>query len=338
MLLSLLTSPVLLGFASSPGEGRESRASGMESVAAGNMCPQEFPYAYRPNNGFDYCCATGEDKWKNPVKNMDPNRQRRSDSCKGDAYHKCPKAPCADFSSGVDKARDAQMADLVAQSADLVAQSALTNALLTQFSVQTNAQISDLGSGIAQLVRSAKQRNFLELLNAKAVGAPAATLKQAGFSLADLKAAGFLTTKADLKAAIARDMSDIEDWDVSVIEDFGFLFSPTSKGSLSTADMGSFNADVSKWNVAQGTNFESMFFSMKAFNADLSLWDVSQGTDFSSMFMNANSFDRDLSKWKAGQATGHMEGWPDAYKHAAESNMFSNAGCTIHNCGCTSCA
>ena len=32
------------------------------------------------------------------------------------------------------------------------------------------------------------------------------------------------------------------------------LFSPTSKGSLSTADMGSFNADVSKWNVAQGTN------------------------------------------------------------------------------------
>merc|ERR1711990_629581 len=96
-------------------------------------------------------------------------------------------------------------------------------------------------------------------------------------------------------------MSDIEDWDVSVIEDFGFLFSPTSKGSLSTADMGSFNADISKWNVAQGTNFEFMFFSMKAFNADLSLWDVSQGTDFSSMFMNANSFDRDLSKWKAGQ-------------------------------------
>lgn len=320
MLLSLLTSPVLLGFASSPGEGRESRASGMESVAAGNMCPQEFPYAYRPNNGFDYCCATGEDKWKNPVKNMDPNRQRRSDSCKGDAYHKCPKAPCADFSSGVDKARDAQMADLVAQSA-------LTNALLTQFSVQTNAQISDLGSGIAQLVRSAKQRNFLELLNAKAVGAPAATLKQAGFSLADLKAAGFLTTNADLKAAIARDMSDIEDWDVSVIEDFGLLFSPTKNhlAPLSTADMGSFNADVSKWNVAQGTNFEAMFFGMKAFNADLSLWDVSQGTDFSSMFMNANSFDRDLSKWKAG--------------HSPRSEMMSfNAGCWNHNCGCTSCA
>lgn len=327
MLLSLLTSPVLLGFASSPGEGRESRASGMESVAAGNMCPQEFPYAYRPNNGFDYCCATGEDKWKNPVKNMDPNRQRRSDSCKGDAYHKCPKAPCADFSSGVDTARDAQMADLVAQSA-------LTNELLAHFSVQTNAQISDLGSGIAQLVRSAKQRNFLELLNAKAVGASAATLKQAGFSLADLKAAGFLTTNADLKAAIARDMSDIEDWDVSVIEDFGFLFSPWSKGALSAADMGSFNADVSKWNVAQGTNFEAMFFGMKAFNADLSFWDVSQGTDFSSMFMNANSFDRDLSKWKAD----HIPKWPHAHKPVSHTNMFSNAGCTTTNCGCTSCA
>ena len=77
-----------------------------------------------------------------------------------------------------------------------------------------------------------------------------------------------------------------------------------------------------------------MFFSMKAFNADLSLWDVSQGTDFSSMFMNANSFDRDLSKWKAG----HIAKWPHAHKPVSHTNMFSNAGCTTTNCGCTSCA
>ena len=76
---------------------------------------------------------------------------------------------------------------------------------------------------LTQLAESAAQRKLSDLVIAKAAGSSAAALK-AGFSLADLKAAGFLTTNADLKAAIARDMSDIEDWDVSVIEDFGFLF------------------------------------------------------------------------------------------------------------------
>merc|ERR1719326_1391976 len=88
-----------------------------------------------------------------------------------------------------------------------------------------------------------------------------------------LNAAGFFTTKSELQAALTGDTSDIENWDVSLVEDFSYLFYGAS----------SFNADLSKWNVAKGTDFKAMFAGASSFNADLSKWDVAQGTNFDSM-------------------------------------------------------
>ena len=110
-----------------------------------------------------------------------------------------------------------QQEDLAAQVAQLKAQSAQTNELLTQ------------------LAQSAAQRNILELMSAKAAGRSAAelkamgfsaaALKAAGYSAAELKAAGIFTTKSELQAALTGDTSDIENWDVSLIDDFSYLVS-----------------------------------------------------------------------------------------------------------------
>ena len=44
-----------------------------------------------------------------------------------------------------------------------------------------------------------------------------------------------------------------------------------------------FDADLSKWDVAKGENFERMFFGTPRFNADLSDWDVAKGKNFKDM-------------------------------------------------------
>ena len=44
-----------------------------------------------------------------------------------------------------------------------------------------------------------------------------------------------------------------------------------------------FDADLSKWDVAKGENFERMFFGTGSFNADLSDWDVAKGKNFKDM-------------------------------------------------------
>ena len=72
---------------------------------------------------------------------------------------------------------------------------------------------------------------------------------------------------------LKEDMSGIEDWDVSRIDDFKEVFSGA----------GSFNADLSKWDVAQGTDFTDMFGGAGSFNADLSKWNVAKGTKFEFM-------------------------------------------------------
>ena len=152
------------------------------------------------------------------------------------------------------KQEDLAAQDLAAQVSQLKAQSAQTNELLTQLA-QSNAQ----------LAQSAAQRNILELMSAKAAGrkaaelkaagfaaaalkaagfsaadlkaagfsaaelkaagVSAAALKAAGFSAAELKAAGIFTTKSELMAALKGDTSDIENWDVSLIDDFSSLVS-----------------------------------------------------------------------------------------------------------------
>jgi hypothetical protein len=55
------------------------------------FCPSAHPFAYRPNNGFDYCCASG-----------DPDTRDGGGAkqhCKNDQYVQCSSPPCVDRSS-----------------------------------------------------------------------------------------------------------------------------------------------------------------------------------------------------------------------------------------------
>ena len=58
-----------------------------------------------------------------------------------------------------------------------------------------------------------------------------------------------------------------------------------------------FNQDISKWDISNVTNLESMFNNCKLFNQDISSWNTSKVTNMSYMFRNANSFNTYIQSW-----------------------------------------
>ena len=80
---------------------------------------------------------------------------------------------------------------------------------------------------------------------------------------------------------------DLNDIDVSLIDDMSYLF---CKSSLST-----FNGDISNWNVRNVKEMTAMFRGSK-FNGDISNWDISNAKVMTSMFANSK-FTQDLSNW-----------------------------------------
>ena len=69
-----------------------------------------------------------------------------------------------------------------------------------------------------------------------------------------------------------------------------------------TAELRSFNGDISGWDVSQVTNMSSMFRD-SSFNGNILGWDVSKVMNMSSMFQNNKVFNRDISDWETGNVT-----------------------------------
>jgi surface protein len=70
----------------------------------------------------------------------------------------------------------------------------------------------------------------------------------------------------------------------------------------------SFNADLSRWNVANAFNFESMFCRCTCFNSDVADWNVANAEYLSNMFRGCTSFNSNVSQWEVANAIGFMAG------------------------------
>ena len=63
----------------------------------------------------------------------------------------------------------------------------------------------------------------------------------------------------------------------------------------------SFNQDISKWDVSNVTQMNSMFSYIEDFNQPLNDWDVSNVKEFTLMLLST-SFNKPLNNWNVGNA------------------------------------
>ena len=64
-----------------------------------------------------------------------------------------------------------------------------------------------------------------------------------------------------------------------------------------------FNGDISKWNTAQVTTMNYMFYQASAFNQDIGSWNTEKVTDMQYMFYSASAFNQDIGSWNTEQVT-----------------------------------
>ncbi len=76
---------------------------------------------------------------------------------------------------------------------------------------------------------------------------------------------------------------------------------------------GSFNGDISGWDVSKVTDMSDMFKGANVFNQNISGWDVSSVTDMSDMFRDANVFNQNISGWTVSSVTDMSGMFRDAH-------------------------
>lgn len=136
-------------------------------------------------------------------------------------------------------------------------------------------------------------------------------------------------TKLQLKEMVTQN-KDVSKVCTSNITDLSGLFFNTS-----------FNQDISKWDVSNVKNFESLFAYNTEFNQDISGWNTSNATNMRGMFNHATSFNQDISKWDVSGVTNMMETFSHTYAFDQDLSswnvtnvrdvygMFANAKVTI---------
>ena len=83
------------------------------------------------------------------------------------------------------------------------------------------------------------------------------------------------------------DFSGIEKWDVSGVENMGYMFYGANN----------FNQPLEKWDVSNVRDMYEMFSDARSFNQPLEKWDVGNVRNMGGMFCLAQRFNQDISNW-----------------------------------------
>ena len=86
---------------------------------------------------------------------------------------------------------------------------------------------------------------------------------------------------------------DISSWDVSNVTTMNQMF---RKASV-------FNQDISDWNVGNVTDMSNMFDEATQFNQEIGIWNVNKVTNMNSMFRYTTSFNKYIGDWDVSNVT-----------------------------------
>ena len=98
---------------------------------------------------------------------------------------------------------------------------------------------------------------------------------------------------------------DLNDIDVSKIDDMSYMFCVSGNKIFEN-----FNGDISRWDVSNVENMDTMFYGCKKFNCDISRWDVSNVKYIQYMFKRCTNFKQNIDDWNVS----NVENMEDAFK------------------------
>ena len=100
-----------------------------------------------------------------------------------------------------------------------------------------------------------------------------------------------------LRERLAKDKdADLNDIDVSQIDDMGLRGFPDDNGLFEDLDPG--NIKIDKWDVSNVKNMHNTFIGCTKFNCNLSKWDVSNVQNMVTMFYGCEKFEgKGLENW-----------------------------------------
>ncbi len=133
---------------------------------------------------------------------------------------------------------------------------------------------------------------------------------------------------------------NINDWDVSTIENMSFMFSnahifnqPLNGWDVSNVKFmqyvfGSalkFNQDLNLWETKEVTNMHEMFQAAWDFNGDITTWNTAKVKDMSNMFRLTKEFNRNIGNWNTNEVTD-MSGMFDNAKKIDQDISAKSSG------------
>ena len=107
--------------------------------------------------------------------------------------------------------------------------------------------------------------------------------------------------------------------DTSIITDMEDLFEDSI-----------FNGDISRWDVSNVENMNTMFHNAYLFNQNISNWDVSNVRTANYMFCNAKTFNQNISNWNVV----NMQSIQGMFNGAISFNQDISTWCIQSNCDC----
>ena len=123
---------------------------------------------------------------------------------------------------------------------------------------------------------------------------------------------------------------DVSKWDVSNVENMDSMF----KGCINLEEI----IGIEKWDVSNVENMEDMFCECKLFNQDISGWDVSNVKNMEDMFYRCYEFNKPLNNWDVSS----VENMQDMFRSCEKFNQdiskwnvskVTNNSCMFFYCG-----
>ncbi len=113
---------------------------------------------------------------------------------------------------------------------------------------------------------------------------------------------------------------DVSKWDVSNVENMDSIF----KGCINLEKI----TGIENWDVSNVENMEDMFYKCELFNQDLSNWNMSKVTNISGMFYRCYNFNKPLNNWDVSNVIDMVSAFCECKKFNQPLNDWNVSNAT----------